>query len=427
VALTLAQLLAAESQSQIKARLLATLNKPGFPITDWENGAVMRTDVEMIALVYRDLVGNLLPQLAAGGFLDEAEGDWLTLHAEQIYDLERTAATHTIQQVRLTVEAGNGPYTIAAGDLIVRSRSGRRYSNSTGGTLDEGVDDGTLDLEFQSESPQDSSTVETNYIDPANTITELITPLPGVTCNNPARDFSDVTQVGNSTGTVTPTRTVGGSAVEAVSVKVTITKSGQVTAGQATYELDGDGNQVSLGGVIPATFDIPDTNIRLTFANGAVNPSFFIGDTFTFASPGSPVLEQGRDAESDNELRGRCRARWPALSDNETEDKYILWAKAASIQVTKVTVRPSDVIAGRVNVTIAGQVNPLGGGVVAAVQAYINDRVSVTDFGLVQAAGGVDVSVVGQVTVPLGKGQEVKDALDALWCEIEAYRTPQVE
>lgn len=413
MAKTLEQLLAAESQDQIKARLLAALNKVGFPYTDWSSGAGERTTVESFALAYRDLVGNLIPQIAGGGFLDEAEGDWLTLHAKQRYDLDRTAATYTTQRITLACGSGNGPYTIAAGQLVFQSTAGRRYRNTTGGTLNTSD---TLEVEADSESPNDSSNPLTNYVDSAETILTMVTPLPGVTCSNPKPSFTPVTHAGNGTGTMTPSLTTVGVEPSSHTFKIRITKSGQVGAGLVTYEMDFDGVEVSLGGTIPASFDLPG-GTTIAFANGAVNPSFFNGDIYEFSTPGSPIITQGRDEESDEALRIRCRARWPSLADIPTNDKFELWAKLADQQVTKVKVRASETVAGLAGLTIAGQVNPLGGAVVTAVQEYIDERTGVLDRCEVSAAAAVDIDIDtgGKVTVPIGQTAAVKAALDALW------------
>lgn len=409
---TLTELLAPESQDQIKARLLALMNRDGFPVTDWESGGFTRTFIETLSLAYRDLVGNLIPQIAGGGFLDYAPDDddsWLTLLAEQMYSITRTEATHTIQKITLTCDGSNGPYTISAGQLMFRSTSGRRYANTTGGTLNTS---GTLVVEAKSESPNDSSDPETNYVDGSGTITEMVTPLPGVTCSNLKTDFTPVVKSGKSSGTVTLSRTSGGVPPTDASFRITIKASGNVGVATAVYELNANGIQVELG-VVGAHQLFNGTTV--TFGAGAVSPHFIAGDTFTFGSPGSPVVQQGRDKESRTALIERCRARWPALATVPTDDKYILWSKLASDQVTKVRIAPSTTVGGRTDIWIAGAVNPLDAGVVTAVQNYVNARDGVSDLAVVASASGVDIQVTGQVTCPAGKSADVKAALDAAW------------
>lgn len=418
VTITLADLLTAETQDEIKARLLAGLNANGFPITDWSSGAVERTTVEAFALAYRDLTGNLIPEIAGGGFLDDASTDWLTFLAKRLYYLDRVPATQTVQRITLTVAAGNGPYTITVGQLVFESTAGRRYQNTEAATLSlvAGNPLGTVTVLAASESPNDSTNPATNYIDGPGTITTMVTPLPGVTCNNAAADFSPTLHLGNGTGTVASDRTSSVTTPDPHTFRVTITKTGQISAGAATYRLDGTGPEISIGGVIPATFDLPG-GTTVYFANGAINPSFYRGDTYTFSTPGSPVVVQGRDEERDPALRGRCRARWPALAAIPTADNFELWAKSADAQVTKVTVRPSATIAGRADITIAGHVNPLPGIVQTAVQAYINARTGILDIAVVSIAVTLTVglSPAGIVTVPIGATAAVKVALDALW------------
>lgn len=416
MSVTLADLLDAPTDAEIREQLLADLNAAGFPITDWESGAVLRTYIEMLVRGYSDLVGALLPKIAGGGFLDEAAGDWLTLLAKQLYDLDRTAATTTIQLATLTCDADNGPYTITAGQLIAETSkdqevAGRRYRNITGGTLNT---DDTLELEWESEGPNDSTKDETNYVDTADTMTKLVTPLNGVSVNNPPVDFTPVALVGTSTGTVTPSRTDSGTPPEHTSYQIKILTTGQ--AGVATFAYKRIGTDTSfVGSNVTAEFDIPDVGVTVDFANGAHNPSFLFGDIYSFSSPGGPIIQQGRDLEADDVLRERCRARWPALGTVATESKYVLWSKEADDQVTKVHARASTKYGGMVDVTIAGQVNPLSGAVVDTVQAYLDERADITDLPNVQAADAHDIQMSGSVVCRSGTSTAVQEAADAAW------------
>jgi len=174
---TLQDLLAPETADQAKQVLLAALSgvSPPFPVTDWQEGGVARTLVELLAQARSD-ASVQRSAIAAGGFIGLALGDWLTLLASELYDLTRNPATFSRGTVRLASAASAPPYTIVPGQLVAQSSSGLRFSNTTGGTLAAG---GTLDLTWQAESPGAAYNVG------VGSITTLATPLPGVTINNP--------------------------------------------------------------------------------------------------------------------------------------------------------------------------------------------------------------------------------------------------
>lgn len=174
--MSLADLITAKSADELLEELLTELQGRGFPATDWQPGSVPRTLLEAYAEQLASF-STAQAAVAAGGFLDTSSGAWLTLLAEQVFDVERKEALTTKGTVRLTAAAGAGPYTITVGQLWVATASGKRFTNVAGGTLTIG---GTLDLEFEAESPGASFNVG------SATITTLVTSLAGVTVNNPA-------------------------------------------------------------------------------------------------------------------------------------------------------------------------------------------------------------------------------------------------
>jgi phage-related baseplate assembly protein len=113
------------------------------------------------------------------GFLDWAEGDWLTLLAYELYGVERTEATYASGAVTLS-NGGGGYYVIGVGDVTLQNTAtGKTYRNTAGGTLNSGPGT-TLSLEFTAdEAGSDSNSAATE-------IDALVTTLVGVTCSNPA-------------------------------------------------------------------------------------------------------------------------------------------------------------------------------------------------------------------------------------------------
>jgi len=155
--------------------LLSRLAQKGFPVTDWHSGGVARTLLEIYAQMASDL-SHLAVRIAEGGFLETAQGKWLDLVASSQYGLQRAQAVYAKGVVRLTAQPGFGPYTIREGQLWFATASGLRFLGVSGGTLPQG---GTLDVTVQAERAGAAYNVA------ANTITTMITPLPGVTATNP--------------------------------------------------------------------------------------------------------------------------------------------------------------------------------------------------------------------------------------------------
>lgn len=152
---------------------LATLAE--FPATSWQSGSVPRTLLELAAKRGATLA-NLIREIALGGMLDEATGDWLTLLAASVFDVQRLPAVRTRGQVVLTCLPTAGPYTIAVGQITVADISGHLYTNTIGGTLAAG---GTLTLTFEATIAGSDHNVGNNAL------TRMLTPLVGVTVNNP--------------------------------------------------------------------------------------------------------------------------------------------------------------------------------------------------------------------------------------------------
>jgi uncharacterized phage protein gp47/JayE len=171
--LNAASLIAVSTTDQKLAAMLAELDSLGFSATTWQSGAVHRTLIEMFAATHAAETA-LLAQIFKGGYLDDAEGDWLTLLAAQFFRVTRTEATSTVYTVTLYETAGS-PQSIVAGAVWVGTSSGLRYVNTTGGTLLAG---GSLDIQVRAEGPGAAYNVGTGAIN------IMHTPIAGVTCSN---------------------------------------------------------------------------------------------------------------------------------------------------------------------------------------------------------------------------------------------------
>jgi len=174
---TLASLLVSETKAQIYARGLAVADALGLNTTSWIVGDPTRSLYHFLA----DALSRLETMVAGfvgSGFLDYAEGDWLTLLAEQFYGVTRVEATYASTTVTLT-NAGGAVFVLEVGDVVLKSTSsGKTYTVTalpSGDTLAAG---GTLDVEVTAdEAGSDSSALATE-------INALVTTMLGVTCSN---------------------------------------------------------------------------------------------------------------------------------------------------------------------------------------------------------------------------------------------------
>jgi uncharacterized phage protein gp47/JayE len=177
---TLAELTAGKTYEEMRQQLFDELAAadPPFPVTSWREGDVARTLVEIDAKSLSEL-SLLVAAIAAGGFRTTAKGAWLKLLAREVYGIEFNAAQVTAGAVVLTDAGGAGPFTVAPGQLWFASASGLRFqsANTENLTLPQG---GTLSVPVRAESPGAAYNVANG------SITSMLTPLPGVTCANPA-------------------------------------------------------------------------------------------------------------------------------------------------------------------------------------------------------------------------------------------------
>lgn len=173
MAYNLSQLLATETSDTKLTAMLATLTGKGYAATAWPSGGVQRTLIELmpIALAAQD---ELLAAVAAGGYLDEAEQEWLTALASEMYLITRTPAQSAEYTVTLTESAGS-PQVITLGALWVGTPTGLRYQNTEGKTLPANEQ---VSIRVRAESPG------ARFNTGAGTIIIMHTPIPGVTVTN---------------------------------------------------------------------------------------------------------------------------------------------------------------------------------------------------------------------------------------------------
>ena len=86
--------------------------------------------------------------------------------------------------------------------------------------------------------------------------------------------------------------------------------------------------------------------------------------------------------------------------------------------IVKITVVPSVLVAGQADIRMATSTGAVPGGVVSAVQAYIDVRDGIVDLANVASAANKNVTAGGTVTVKSAVSATAKAAAKANW---EAY------
>lgn len=161
-----------------KAAIVSTASLVGLQTENWAEGGYTRTLVALFAKLYTT-AGDVVRIIAASGFLDFAEGKWLTLLAKQVFNVDRVEATYASAPNAITLtNGGGGLYVFAAGDVVVANTStGKTYRNTSGGTLNPGIGQ-TLLLDLAAEAPGSGS----NAL--VGAIAVMVTTFLGVTCSN---------------------------------------------------------------------------------------------------------------------------------------------------------------------------------------------------------------------------------------------------
>lgn len=168
---TLSELLAPPTVAQIDNALLDVLEALGMPTTSWRAGGVTLSLIEGQAETTVNLWA-LVAAVTAGGYLRLAKGAWLTLLAKQLYKEDRQPATFARHSVILQTAVGSGPHAVTARSLWIRDPITRR--RFVGPSIDTTLSEGTQTLVFEAE------VVGLNHNLGANALSEILTPLPGV-------------------------------------------------------------------------------------------------------------------------------------------------------------------------------------------------------------------------------------------------------
>lgn len=172
---TLASLTTPLTVEECRTAIYAAIEARGVSTSTWKPGSVVRTMIAGLAIIL-SAFSNLQAAIAKSGFLALAEGDWLTLVARYVYDVERNTGSFASGTITL-VNGGGGVYSGGVGDLVFSAGAGKTYVSTEAYTLGAG---GTTTVTVQ------ASAIGTASNAAPGDITTMVTVLNDVTCNNAA-------------------------------------------------------------------------------------------------------------------------------------------------------------------------------------------------------------------------------------------------
>jgi len=173
---TLADLTTPLTRDQVKEKIYDVIAAVGTNTTTWKPGAVVRTMIVGCSIVMAAF-SELTALVAKSGFLELAEKAWLALVAWYVYGVKKEYASFAEGSVTLT-NAGGGIFSLDADDLTVGNpTSGKQYRNTVSVTIEPLS---TVEVPIRAVEAGSASTSS------PGAITELVTPLLGVSCTNAA-------------------------------------------------------------------------------------------------------------------------------------------------------------------------------------------------------------------------------------------------
>ena len=423
-ALTLTQLLNPPSLNSLLTTILTRLGNAGFSTTDWESDSDSRIILQTEAQTLEDLWQAVL-KIAEGGYLDTATLQWLDLLAQSQYQLTRNPAVQTIGTFTLSTINGAGPYTFNAGDLVASTLGldgvttvVYRSTNSAPVTVNAGPATATIEVTCDVPGANANISSGLSFV--------VTTPRPGLNVDNTGVSQPAFLQTGVTNGFY-PLN--GKTLIISVSIG-----SGPIVTDTLTFPA----NYTTLSSVSFAL----NTLISLSTLAGSLTTSV-VGGTILFqtihsGSPATPdtiaisnlgtanliiglsvsqitnatgsftwITQYGQDAESDESLVARCKAKWGILGAG-TRDAFISWATSADPQVQKVVVYSNyfngTPKSGAVTLYIApaSGVFPAPAIHVSNVYNYILPRLPIMTQLFVGPCGGKTQNVTGDLYIKPG-------------------------
>lgn len=128
------QLIRPLTRDEVKASIYRILKALGLPVTAWQEGSVARTLIAILAALFAGYTEVMALAIRAG-FLDLAEGIWLTLLAKHVYNVARLEATFAAGIV-VVDNAGGGSYAFDPEEVIfINTATKKTYTNTAAFTV----------------------------------------------------------------------------------------------------------------------------------------------------------------------------------------------------------------------------------------------------------------------------------------------------
>ena len=169
-----------------------------------------------------------------------------------------------------------------------------------------------------------------------------------------------------------------------------------------------DGGTLVLGGILTLTFKAKEAGAKYNAVDINTSGWSFTASPLSGVSITNPPVDdtndwitvQGRDEESDDSLKSRCRTRWPTIGFGTTADAWQYYAKKANSSVTrtKIITNP-DGRPGVTRVVIAGVDGALSDDIVADVQEQLNPIATNCTSVEVISAVNREINLTGTVRV----------------------------
>lgn len=164
------------TRQQVQDSLYDVLAILGVSTTTWKPGAVLRTFI-VVSSVALAAFSRMQAAVARSGWLELAEGEWLTLAAWYLFGVRRERATFATGPVTMQ-NTGGGIFEFDPEDLVFVNRfNGRTYRNTEPVSLGIGE---TVTIAVR------ATEVGTASNAPPGAIDALESPLSGVVVTNPA-------------------------------------------------------------------------------------------------------------------------------------------------------------------------------------------------------------------------------------------------
>lgn len=435
-----ADLTTVPTQAQVlNQEVLPQLVANGANVNSWPIGGVYRA-MSMVVAFCRANARLALAALTAAGFEDYVFGrvaapggidvtGWAPIVAKQRYGLTQKAATYTQRTITLTNTSGTTYSNLQPGSIILVFPSGNRYFLNQVVTIPAqvGSTPGSATATFRSEFQMAAGLSYNN--DPSGaSISFATSSFPGVTATNPGPTFSTPVQSGTGVGSLTLSGSPSGGAHN-VAVKITSTGVAG-TAGWST-SLDGAAFVTQSGSSVT---NLGGFGINIALNDNGGNPSFVVGTSYYFSTPGTDITQVGATIETPQALGVRVAGMWPLLAfttdangnfvppASPTQNAYLALALSSNANVVIAFATQDPAVNNLVRLYVCGQGGAiLPASVLASVQTFFNSFSMLTDQVTVLSPTARAITLAfssGSITV---KNSQLASAQDSLQDSMQAY------